>query len=295
MTLESTFQHIVPEKQRMSDNEFRQISTFITSNYGIKLPDFKKTMVEGRLQKRLRATALNSFKDYIELVFSQEGETELLEMVDAISTNKTDFYRESAHFDFLVNRLLPEYAEKNPRGKMKIWSAAASSGEEIYTIAFVIEEFIAKMTGLKIDYSILGTDISIEKLKAAVNAIYESDRIKDVPVDIRNKYLLRSKDRKSNQVRVIPAIRQKTSFQRQNLMDVNYPISKDFDAIFCRNVLIYFDKENQESVINKLCNHLKVGGYFFLGHSESIIGKSVPLKQIMPTVYRKILNGNAHG
>lgn len=282
----STLENIVPAKQRMTDAEFKKISEFITSEYGIKLPDFKKTMVEGRLHKRLRTTGIRSFKEYIDLVFSDTGKSELLEMVDAISTNKTDFFRESTHFDFLSNKLLPEISSNNQR-HLKIWSSAASSGEEIYTIAIVLEEYLAQSNSSRIDYSILGTDISVDKLKAAVSAVYHNDRIKDIPTALRDKYFLKSKDNNKKEVRVIPSLRSKAEFRRQNLMDARYSVDSDFDIIFCRNVLIYFDKELQERVINKLCDKLKVGGYFFLGHSESIIGKSVPLKQVMPTVYKK--------
>lgn len=282
----STLENIVPAKQRMTDAEFKKISEFITSEYGIKLPDFKKTMVEGRLHKRLRTTGIRSFKEYIDLVFSDTGKCELLEMVDAISTNKTDFFRESTHFDFLSNKLLPEISSNNQR-HLKIWSSAASSGEEIYTIAIVLEEYLAQSNSSRIDYSILGTDISVDKLKAAVSAVYHNDRIKDIPTALRDKYFLKSKDNNKKEVRVIPSLRSKAEFRRQNLMDARYSVDSDFDIIFCRNVLIYFDKELQERVINKLCDKLKVGGYFFLGHSESIIGKSVPLKQVMPTVYKK--------
>jgi chemotaxis protein methyltransferase CheR len=271
----------------MTSAEFKQISEFITTEYGIKLPDFKKTMVEGRLQKRLRKTGISSFAEYIDYVFSKNGKPELLEMVDAISTNKTDFFRESTHFDFLTNKYLPWFAENNHRGILKIWSSAASSGEEIYTIAMVIEEFISKMTGPRIDYSILGTDISVDKLRTAVDAVYPEDRIKDVPISLRDKYMLKSKDPNKKMIRFIPSIRSKVKFQRLNLMDAKYHLGEDFDIIFCRNVLIYFDKDLQEVVINKLCQNLKPGGQFFLGHSESIIGKSVPLIQIEPTVYQK--------
>lgn len=282
----SQLQDIVPAKQRMTDSEFKRISEFITSQYGIKLPDFKKTMVEGRLHKRLRKTGISSFSEYIDVVFSDGGKAELLEMVDAISTNKTDFFRESTHFDFMTNTLLPEFCEGNKR-QLKIWSSAASSGEEIYTIAVVLEEFMAKSNSSRIDYKILGTDISVDKLKMAVSGVYANDRIKDIPTDLRDKYFLKSKDAGKKEVRVIPTLRSKVEFRRQNLMDTQYGVDSDYDIIFCRNVLIYFDKELQEKVINKLCDKLKVGGYFFLGHSESIIGKSVPLKQVKPTVYKK--------
>jgi chemotaxis protein methyltransferase CheR len=273
------------EKRRLSDADFRKLSLFITSNYGIKLPPVKKVMVEGRLQKRLKVTGIETFDDYLEFVFSTEGKSELLEMIDAISTNKTDFFRESSHFDFMMNHLLPEFSKSGNR--MNIWSAASSSGEEIYSLAIVMEEFNSSQRN-KINYNILGTDISIDILKKAVNAVYAHERIKDLPIPLRNKYFLRSKDRNVNQVRVIPELRSKVHFKRVNLMDADYDVESDYDIIFCRNVLIYFDKETQESVINKLCRKLKVGGYFFLGHSESIIGKNVPLKQLEPTIYKRV-------
>ncbi len=285
--IEQTIPNIVESPKRMSTDEFKQISEFITTHYGIKLPDFKKTMVEGRLQKRLRKTGIPSFSAYIDLVFSKHGKEELLEMIDAISTNKTDFYRESSHFDFLTGTLLPKFTKEHAGQKLKIWSAAASSGEEIYTIAMVMEEYNSTINGA-INYSILGTDISVEKLKTAISAIYPEDRIKDIPVLIRDKYLMKSKDSSRKVVRFIPSIRSKAQFKRLNLMDNRYDVDDDYDIVFCRNVLIYFDKDLQERVINKLCEKLKPGGYFFLGHSESIIGKKVPLKQIEPTVYQKI-------
>ncbi len=281
--------YTIYEKQKLSDTEFGRLSTFVTQNYGIRLPKEKKVMVEGRLQKRLRATGSESFKKYLELVFGEDGETELVNMIDAISTNKTDFYRESAHFDFLTDCVLPEFRAVHQKRNLSIWSAAASTGEEIYTLAMVLEEFnIKQSVDKQLDYRIHGTDISVEALKQAVNAVYKYDRIKDVPFDIRNKYFLKSKNKETNTVRVIPRLRSKVSFNRLNLIDDQYNVDKQYDIVFCRNVLIYFNKATQEAVINKLCERLTKGGYFFLGHSESILGKNVPLKPILPTIYEKI-------
>jgi len=279
----------INEKERISDEEFQRLSVFVTKNYGIKLPQIKKIMVEGRLQKRLRITQTNNFRNYLALIFSDEGKAEIVHMIDAISTNKTDFFREPSHFELLTDHLLPNYLSKNQKKQISIWSAASSTGEEIYTLAMSIEELNeSRDFSDKIDYKILGTDISVEAIKTAVSAVYNQDRIKDLPVALRNKYFLRSKDREAKQVRVISGLRNKTTFQRLNLMDSQYAVSGEFDVVFCRNVLIYFDKITQEAVINKLCQKLKKGGYFFLGHSESIIGKEVPLKQLKPTVYEKI-------
>ncbi|MFY0686643.1 MAG: protein-glutamate O-methyltransferase CheR [Cyclobacteriaceae bacterium] len=276
------------EKRKLDETQFRRISEFVTKHYGIRLPIEKRVMVEGRLQKRLKASKIEEFKEYVDYVMSESGKYELLEMIDAISTNKTDFFREPAHFEFMTNHLLPEFVGKDRFGKLKVWSSASSSGEEIYTIAMVMEEFKQLSGNPSLDYSILGTDISVDILKKAVTAVYKLDRIENLSNEIRNKYFLRSKDRSKQNVRVVPNLRNKAKFERLNLMDDYYKVDNDFDLIFCRNVLIYFDRENQERVINKLCQKLKIGGYFFLGHSESIFGKDVPLKQIKPTIYKRI-------
>jgi chemotaxis protein methyltransferase CheR len=268
----------------LEDKDFNRLSDFIYSNYGIKMPIAKKIMLQSRLQNRLKHINVNTFREYVDFIFSgKEGEDEIIKMIDMVSTNKTDFFREPKHFDFLKSNILPSFEGK----KMKIWSSASSSGEEAYTIAITIEEYI--QANKKIDYSIFGTDISTRILERAVNAIYTEDRIAVIPYEIKKKYFLKSKKRETPLVRVIPALRSRATFERLNLIDDLYTgIDNNFDVIFCRNVLIYFDRPTQEKVINKLCNHLNVGGYFMLGHSESVMGLDVPLRQIMPTVFVKI-------
>lgn len=271
----------------MSDQDFDRLSQFIYSNYGIKMPPTKRSMLQARLQKRLRAHQLTSFKDYCDLLFANgENTDEIINMIDVVSTNKTDFFREPNHFDFLRSQILPAFSIQK-QSSVKIWSAGCSSGEEVYTIAMVISEFGAALKNL--DYSILGTDISYSILKKAVNAIYSEERIAGIPVKLKKNYFLRSKEENEKLVRLVPKIRSKARYQRLNLMDYQYEnVPHDFDVIFCRNVLIYFDKATQERVINNLCKHLKPGGYFFLGHSESIMNMKVPLKQIKPTIYYKV-------
>ena len=274
--------------KELSDTEFKKLSGFIYTNYGIKMPQAKKGMLQARLQNRLRENNMSSFKEYCDYVFSnKEGESEIVHMIDVVSTNKTDFFRESAHFDFMKSTVLPEFRENSPSEVMKIWSSACSSGEEVYTIGMVLNEFL---DGKKyFDYSILGTDISTRILNKAANAIYHEERVASLSMNLKRKYLLRSKNRENPSVRIIPEIRQKAKYQRLNLMDDMYlQVPKNHDVVFCRNVLIYFDRPTQEKVINKLCTHLKPDGYFFLGHSESITGIDVPLKQIKPTIFKKI-------
>ena len=207
-------------------------------------------------------------------------------MIDVVSTNKTDFFREPIHFEFLKSVALGNLT-KSTTSPLKIWSAGCSSGEEPYTIAMVINEFLG--SGSTKDFSILGTDISTSILKKAVNAIYTEERVSGIPLELKKQYFLRSKDSDKQLVRIVPKVRSKVKFQRLNFMDPDYPsVPMDFDIVFCRNVLIYFDKPTQERVINRLCAHLKPGGYFFLGHSESIMDMKVPLKQIKPTIYQKV-------
>lgn len=272
-------------KATMTDDEFNGLSSFIYSNYGIKMPPQKRVMLEGRLQKRLRANGFTSYREYCEFVFSKGQEKEIIHMIDVVSTNKTDFFREPSHFDFLTETVLPDFAE-NGSGPLKIWSSACSSGEEVYTISMVISEFNEKSTR-PVNYNIFGTDISSDILDKAVLGIYKEERVKDILLELKRKYFLRSKDRSDGTVRVIPALRKKTSYKRLNLMDNVYSVPEKYDVIFCRNVLIYFDKETQEKVINKLCENLKVGGILFLGHSESILGQNIPVTQVKPAIYKK--------
>ena len=273
-------------KTSLSDKEFDRLSIYIQGNYGIKMPPIKKTVLQGRLQKRLRKLEMLDFKTYVDFVFSKEGENEIIHMMDVVSTNKTDFFREPVHFELLEEVILPEIFKRNGRGKINIWSAGCSSGEEPYTLAIVLNEFKAKNPGF--DFQITSTDISTQMLQQGANAVYKEDRIEVIPVNLKKKYFLKSKDRSNPQVRLVNELRNKVKFQRLNFMDNVYQINESFDIIFCRNALIYFERENQEQVINKLCGKLVPNGYFFLGHSESITNMQVPLKSLRPTVFTKI-------
>jgi chemotaxis protein methyltransferase CheR len=275
-------------QSELSDKDFDRLSQFIYSNYGIKLPLNKKIMLQSRLKTRLKENNIPTFKEYCDFVLSgRGGEAEIINMIDVVSTNKTDFYREAIHFDFLKQTALPEMVIDQGMNHIKVWSSACSSGEEPYTLTFVLSEFREQQPNF--DYSILGTDISTRILDKARTAIYPMERVDVVPLSEKKKYLLRSKDHENPMVRIIPELRAKTRYARLNLIDDVYNgIPRDFDLLFCRNVLIYFDRPTQEKVINKLCAHLRIGGYFFLGHSESISAMDVPLKQIKPTIFQKI-------
>ncbi|HPD95790.1 MAG: protein-glutamate O-methyltransferase [Bacteroidales bacterium] len=274
-------------RQQLSDAEFKKLSSFIYNECGIKLPPIKRVMLQCRLQKRLRHLQLGTFKDYIDYLFnSNGGNTEIIHMLDVVSTNKTDFFRESSHFDYMQETVLPEFAKKNQMGTLKVWSAGCSSGEEPYTLVMVLYEFAEKNSGF--NFSIWATDISTRILETAMNGVYKEEKVAVVPLSLKKKYMLKSKDRINPTVKMAPHVRSKVNFARLNLMDEKYSVPETFDVIFCRNVLIYFDRDTQESVINKLCNKLKPGGYLFLGHSESILNMNVPLKQVNPTIYIRL-------
>lgn len=268
----------------LSKTEFEKLSKYIFENYGIKMPFAKKIMLQSRLQKRLRHLNMDNFKQYIDYVFGENGSNEMIHMMDVVSTNKTDFFREPTHFEFLQEVVLPHYKASNTNN-IKVWSAGSSSGEEAYTIAMVLEEF--KKEFASFNYHIYGSDISTDMLKKAVNAVYKMEKIIGIPEKYKKKYLLRSKDPAKQLVRIAPVLRTKVNFFRLNFMETYYNVQQTFDIIFCRNTLIYFERDTQEAVINRLCNHLKPGGYFILGHSESITNMNVPLQSVKPTIFQK--------
>ncbi len=275
-------------RAQLTNEEFDKLSRFIYKESGIKMPPVKRVMLQSRLQKRLRELNMSNFKEYCEYVFSREGlNNEIIHMLDVVSTNKTDFFREPVHFEFLQGVVLPEFiGQRSTNRTIKIWSAGCSSGEEPYTIAIVLAEFAEQNLGF--DFSILGTDISTQILQKAIDAVYKEDRVAIIPLELKRKHLLRSKDRANPTVKIGPHLRKKVRFARLNFMDSQYDIAETFEVVFCRNVLIYFDRETQERVIAKLCEKLRVGGYFFLGHSESIMNMTLPLKQIKPTIFQRI-------
>ncbi|MGD9157145.1 MAG: CheR family methyltransferase [Desulfobacteraceae bacterium] len=278
---------------RLSKKDFDRLSRFIHANLGIKMPWSKITMVESRLRKRLRSLKIDNYSDYCDFLFSDQGmEKELKSFIDVVTTHKTDFFREPDHFEYLVRKVIPELIAKEGSGlrrKLNIWSAASSRGNEAYTIAIVVNEFRQRYPGLDLDYYILGTDISIDVIEEAQKAIYDHEEIEPVPINMRKKYFLRSRDSKKSLVRVVPEIRSKVKFRQLNLMDEDFQLREAMDIIFCRNVIIYFDKKTQDDLILRLCKHLRTGGYLFMGHSEVLHCPDLPLVSTAPAVYRKVL------
>lgn len=273
--------------KRLSEGDFLRLSAFIQQELGIKMPPAKKALLESRLQKRLRALGCKAFSEYCDMLFGPGGmERELVYMLDLVTTNKTDFFRESHHFDLLIGSILPDMV-REPRRRVTIWSAGCSTGEEPYTLSMVISEFASAHPGLGFDFDILATDISTRVLEMASRGVYKEERLAPVPESFRRRYFLRSRDKASGLVRVAPEVREKVRFARLNLMDEEFPLESPLDIIFCRNVIIYFNRETQERLMWKFCNNLKPGGYLFLGHSETLSGLGLPLKKVAASVYIK--------
>ena len=274
---------------QLSDGEFARFSRLIHDVAGIKLPPVKKTMLDGRLRRRLRAVGAGSFAEYFDYLSSPEGQAmELHNMLDAVSTNKTDFFREPKHFQWLSERVLPEITGRLRKGRgrrIRVWSAGCATGKEPYTLAMVLAEFCDLHQD--IDYSILATDISTVALAKARLAIYEDFKIEPVPIALRNKYLLRGDGERQGYHRVVPRLRRKVDFRRLNFMDAVFELGEPLDIIFCRNVIIYFDKQTQVELFKKFYRHLKPGGYLFIGHSESLLGIDGKMRRVAPTIFQK--------
>ena len=268
----------------INDREFMQLSIFIKKNYGINLSKEKKSLVETRLNSELQRNEFQSFEEYIKYITSDKSGERLNELVNRITTNYTYFMREKEHFIYLKNIVLP-YLEKTTSEKdLRIWSAGCSSGEEPYTLAMVIADFL-KENSMFWDRKLLATDISSQVLKTANIGIYNKEQICNVPIEWRNRYF---KDYDRDRSRVVDSIKNEVIFRRFNLMEEYYPFKRKFQVIFCRNVMIYFDNETKEEIVNKFYESTEFGGYLFVGHSESISNLRTRYKYISPAIYRKI-------
>jgi chemotaxis protein methyltransferase CheR len=274
--------------ERISASDFTRLAKLVYETCGIRLNASKKLMVETRLRKRVHDTGARTMSEYWKLL-SRKGacEQELVRFIDAITTNKTDFFREPRHFEYLVEQVLPPLSAhlKAHKRPLKVWSAGCSTGKEPYTLAMVLSE--AQRRGVINEFCILGTDISTEVLKQASRAIYQESDIEPIPEALRKKYLLKSRNEGSRTFRMVPEIRQVVDLQRLNLMDASYRFDKPFDVIFCRNVMIYFDRPTQQAVVNRFHACLRPGGYLFTGHSETLNGLATQLMNAAPTIYRR--------
>ena len=273
----------------LSDGEFQKFSNYVHDVSGINLHEGKKELLKARLGKVLRERNFPSFREYYERVVTDQSGHELTILLNSISTNLTQFFREPEHFDLLKKKVLPEIMNMKISSRnniLRFWSAGCSSGEEAYTIAIAVNE-VLKHRG-KWQFKVLATDLSTKSLSTASAGIYEKEKTMRIPIDLKRRYFQKGQNRWEGYFRVKREIKEKITFQRLNFMERFY--FKDlFDAIFCRNVMIYFDNPTKELLIQKFFHSLSEGGYLFIGHAESLTAIKYHLKYIQPSVYQKII------
>lgn len=272
--------------QQLNDGLFQKFSDLVYEKTGIFLKPEKKELLNARLGKRLRATGIESFKQYYEYVINDRSGDELVHLIDNVSTNFTSFFRENSHFEILSSTVLPAFV-KEGRGKSKeilLWSSASSSGEEPYTMAMVVEDFVSRHPGMR--YRIMATDISTRVLAQAKRGVYADERVTKVPTPFLKKYFQKGVGNSDGYVKVKDELRRMVHFDRFNLMG-DFPWRAAIDVIFCRNVMIYFNRETQQELVSKFHEALTPGGYLFIGHSESISGLKHNFAQIDATAYMK--------
>lgn len=269
---------------QVSDAQFNKLAKLVYRVCGINLGEGKKELMKARLAKRLRAVGVSTVKEYISLLEQDSTGQELVGFVDSITTNKTDFFREAQHFDFLASEVLPALPRLCGNEPLRLWSAACSSGEEPYTLSIVLLQNRAHWSGR--GCRVLASDISTKVLEAAQRGVYAKDRVMGIPKPMLSQFFQRGQNQWSGHVRVKPEVRSLVDFKRINLMEP-FNFTKPFHVIFCRNVMIYFDKPTQERLVAKFYDTMAPGGYLFVGHSESLTGISHRFGFVRPAVYRK--------
>jgi chemotaxis protein methyltransferase CheR len=273
--------------ESLSSRDYARLCELIYQEAGIHLGGGKHTMLEARIKRRLKALELNSYGDYCDYLFGQQGrKEEIVHFIDVVTTNKTDFFREPRHFDFLAETALPELTSQNGGRPLLIWSAGCSTGEEPYTLAIVLSEYAQTHPSFR--FRILATDICTTVLAKAEMGIYSNEVVGPVPTALQRKYFMRSRDSSAGRVRIAPELRRLIEFRRLNFMDAHYGLSEKADAIFCRNVIIYFDRPTQQSILNKLARNLVPRGYMFVGHAETLHDMDLPLTPVAPALYRRL-------
>lgn len=271
----------------MPNSLFQQFSQLVYEQCGINLHEGKKALLQARLNKRLRLTGIDSYGEYFKFITSGANPGEFINFLDSISTNLTYFFRENQHFDFMSRVALPELlAEKRKENDMRlrIWSAGCSSGEEPYSLAMCVLSSLQDLA--KWDFRILATDISTRMLETASRGLYSEEKVQKVPAPLRQAHFRKvGSEDKNVYFQIAPSVKRLITFSRLNLKDP-YPFKGPFDFIFCRNVMIYFDKRTQEELVNKMAAYLRPGGYFCVGHSESLTGLAHKLSYVQPAIYR---------
>ena len=272
--------------KRISNEDFESIRNLVYDRFGINLTEQKKTLVVGRLQKVLRERNFATFRDYFDWLTNDRTGEGLDELANRISTNHTFFNREKAHFEYFVKTVLPDaVARREAAGDigLRIWCAGCSSGQEPYTLMMLMKEFFGNRFN-KWKPMLLATDISATALRTAMAGEYDADSVELLPSAMGNRYFAKTA---SGLLRITDDVRQNIVYRRHNLMDAKFPFKKQFDAIFCRNVMIYFDRETRNTLVTKYYQHTVPGGHLFIGHSETLGRDETPWDYVMPAVYLK--------
>lgn len=272
----------------ISDREFEMFRKLIFEKSGINLHQGKRELVRTRLGSRLRRLGFRTYREYYKYVEDDKSGDELVNLLDAISTNLTSFYREMNHFQFLIKTIIPEMVERKRAAgvrEARAWSAGCSSGEEPYSIAFTLMDHMETIQTW--DVKILATDISTQMLERAAGGLYTEEQAKTLPRNILLKYFTREDVDGKKMYRIRDEVKEVVFFKRFNLVTSGFPFKRKFDFIFCRNVMIYFDKPTQQTLVNKFYSVLAGGGYLLIGHSESLTGIRHQFKYVQPTIYQK--------
>ncbi len=270
---------------RLTEADFARVCRLAEQRFGLHLRMGKEELVAARLGKKLRELQMGSYHEYLRHVEQDSTGEALIGLIDALATNHTSFLRETAHFDFLRRSVLPELRE---RSSLEIWSAACSTGEEPYTLAMALAEEWGARAGYKV--RILATDISTRVLGTANRGVYTDERLESLPAEWRQRYFVKGAGQAQGQFQIRPELKRMVEFRRLNLIEPLPPLGP-FAVIFCRNVMIYFDRPTQEQVVCRLAERLEPGGYLFVGHSESLTGIHHPLAYVQPAVYRRADRG----
>ena len=267
----------------LSDRQFSKLSAFIRETVGIFLPETKKTMLESRLLKRLRILSFVSFDEYIKYLFDRNGlSDELHYLIDRATTHKTHFFREKLHFEILKDQIMPYWREQGIR-RIRVLSAACSTGEEVYSLAMLFQDEW-NLPGET--FEVIGFDVSPAVIDYAEKAVYPYDCIGQIPQKYMQQYLLKSKEGPPYSIRVTPPLRRKVSFKCWNIIDKSIPID-DYHLIFCRNMLIYFTREDQVRIARRLITGLHDHGFLTLGVSEPMLERGPDVKTFGSTIYQK--------
>ena len=272
---------------KLTDDDFNRLVAYMKKNYGINL-EKKRVLIEGRLSNMVAARGFKSFKEFIDFAFADKTGNETMQLVNKLTTNHTFFMREPEHFEFLKSTIMPYLEKTNARDHtLNLWCAASSTGQEPYTLVMTIDDYLGTNAS-RWNVKLLATDLDTDVLRTAQEGIYTIDMLKDVPANWMSKYFTK-KDDKTYQV--IDRLRKQITFKQFNLMD-RIPFSQPFDFISCRNVMIYFDQDTKNALIERFYDVTKEGGYFYIGHAESV-GRDTRYKYVKPAVYRRLADEGA--